>query len=69
MQDYEIRLLCHGRGHTRIEVMHLNDASAIRAAEALAAGRAFEVWRDLECIYGARQSTSPLVHFPAAPLH
>ena len=55
MQDYEIRILGatkdHGRrGHTIIEVMHLNDSTAIRAARSMAAGRPFEVWRDLERI-------------------
>lgn len=69
MQNYEIRILCNGRGHTHIEVMHLNDSSAIRAAEILAAGRPFEVWRDLECIYGAPRATHTLVHFTAAPTH
>ncbi len=67
MQDYEIRILSHGRGHTHIEVMYLNDSSAIRAAEALAAGRPFEVWRDLECIYGASRTSPSLLHFTAAP--
>lgn len=69
MQDYEIRIRCNGRGHTLIEVMHLNDSSAIRAAEVLAAGRPFEVWRDLECIHGAPRISQPLVHFTAAPTH
>jgi hypothetical protein len=68
MQDYEIRILCNGRGHTHIEVRHLNDSNAIRAAEGFAAGRPFEVWRDLDCIYGARRPGQPLVHFtPASP--
>jgi hypothetical protein len=62
MQDYEIRILGrdkdHGRrGHTIIEVMHLNDSNAIRAARSLAAGRPFEVWRGLERIdFEARES-------------
>ncbi|HEX4636729.1 MAG TPA: hypothetical protein VH189_11145 [Rhizomicrobium sp.] len=55
MQDYEIRILGpekeHGRrNHTLIEVMHLNDSTAIRAARSLAAGRPFEVWRGIERI-------------------
>lgn len=69
MQDYEIRILCKGRGHTYIEVMYLNDSSAIRAAEVLAGGRPFEVWRELECIYGAPRQTHPLVHFTGASSH
>jgi hypothetical protein len=55
MQDYEIRIIGskkeHGRqNHTIIEVMHLNDTTALRAARALAAGRPFEVWRGIERI-------------------
>jgi hypothetical protein len=69
MQDYEIRIRCSGRGHTYIEVMYLDDSSAIRAAEVLAAGRPFEVWRDLDCIYGAWPAAQPLVHFTAASSH
>jgi hypothetical protein len=69
MQDYEIRILCNGRGHTHIEVMYLNDSSAIRAAEMLAAGRPFEVWRDLECIYGAARHPPSLVRFTGSPFH
>jgi hypothetical protein len=50
MQDYEIRILGERHNHTIIEVMHLNDSSAIRAARSLAAGRRFEVWRGIERI-------------------
>ena len=50
MQDYEIRILGERHNHTIIEVMHLNDSSAIRAARSLAAGRRFEVWRGMERI-------------------
>ena len=55
MQDYEIRILGPekkqgNRNHTIIEVMHVNDSNAIRAARALAAGRPFEVWRGIERI-------------------
>ena len=50
MQDYEIRILGDRHNHTIIEVMHLNDSSAIRAARSLAAGRRFEVWRGIERI-------------------
>jgi hypothetical protein len=32
--------------------MHLNDAAAVRSAEKMADGQPFEVWRDLDCIYG-----------------
>ncbi len=55
MQDYEIRIFgpdkAQGsRNHTIIEVMHVNDSNAIRAARSLAAGRPFEVWRGIERI-------------------
>ena len=55
MHDYEIRIIgpskVPGRlSNTIIEVMHLNDSNAIRAARVLAAGRTFEVWRGIERI-------------------
>jgi hypothetical protein len=53
MQDYEILIFGPekeiGR-RTFVEVMHLNDSTAIRAARSLAAGRPFEVWRGIERI-------------------
>jgi hypothetical protein len=69
MQDYEFRILCSGRGHTIVAVMHLNDSTAIRAAEVLAAGRPFEVWRDLECIYGAPRAAKSMARFTGASTH
>ena len=53
MPDYEIRIHCNGRGRTHLEILYLNDSTAIRAAATLAAGRPFEVWRGLRCIHGA----------------
>jgi hypothetical protein len=55
MHDYEIRILGSGkddgrRNHTIIEVMHLNDSTALRAARSWAGGRPFEVWRGIERI-------------------
>jgi len=55
MQDYEIRIFGPQKergkyNHTIIEVVHVNDSYAIRAARALAAGRPFEVWRGIERI-------------------
>lgn len=55
MQDYEILIFGpekeYGRrNHTFVEVMHLNNSTAIRAARSLAAGRPFEVWRGIERI-------------------
>jgi hypothetical protein len=61
MQGYEIRILRADRTTDAvIEVMHLDDNAAIRAAKKMAEARPFEVWRDLDCIYGGR---------PAAPRH
>jgi hypothetical protein len=52
MQEYEIRIVSEGNRHTVIEVRHLNDNAAVRSAKKLADGRPFEVWRDLDCVYG-----------------
>ncbi len=52
MPDYEIRISCYGRGYTHLEILHLNDSAAVCAAEILAAGRPFEVWRGPRRIYG-----------------
>ena len=54
MRDYEIRIL-NPDGSTAIIAVeiYLCDASAIRAAHAMADGLAFEVWRGMDCIYGA----------------
>ena len=53
MQEYEIRILkADHTPDTVIEVIHLNDHAAIRAAKKFAQARPFEVWRGLDCIYG-----------------
>jgi len=54
MQVYEIRLLKDDRYSAKfvVEEMHLNDHAAVRAAGKLAKGSPFEVWRDLDCVYG-----------------
>jgi hypothetical protein len=54
MQRYEIRLLKEDRYSTKfvVEQMHLNDHAAIGAGSQLAQGSPFEVWHDLECVYG-----------------
>ena len=54
MQVYEIRVLKDDRYSAKVvlEQMHLSDHAAIRAASRLAQGSPFEVWRDLECVYG-----------------
>jgi hypothetical protein len=64
MPNYEIRIRCHGRGRTHLEILYLNDSTAIRAAEILAAGRPFEVWRGVTCIHHTPipQAASDTVH-------
>jgi hypothetical protein len=52
MHEYEIRILSQGHTLAIIEEVHLNDHSAVRAGQKAAAGRKFEVWRGLDCIYG-----------------
>ena len=66
MQEYEIRILkADHTPDTVIEVIHLNDHGAIRAAKKFAGTRPFEVWRGLDCIYGSDQPTpSPVPPSP-----
>ena len=53
MQEYEIRILRADKTtDTVLEVAHLNDNAAIRSARKIAESRPFEVWRDVDCIYG-----------------
>ena len=54
MPEYEIRVLKDDRYSSRIilEQQHADDFSAIRAASRLSHGAPFEVWRDLDCVYG-----------------
>ena len=64
MHEYEIRILRADRStDTVMEMIYLNDQSAIRSAKKLAEARPFEVWRDLKCIHGRppkrRPPTSP----------
>ena len=60
MQVYEIRLLHADRSTALvIEMLHFSDNAAVRAGKKIAEARPFEVWRDLECLYGAGH-TSPL---------
>jgi hypothetical protein len=60
MHQYEIRILCANRNADAfIEVVHLNDHAAIRAAKKFAGPSQFEVWRGLDCIYDGGQTKSP----------
>jgi hypothetical protein len=69
MREYEIRILRTDRStNVVIEVMHLSDHAAIRAAKKFAEGQPFEVWRGLDCVYGAvaRPPDSSTLPTPAA---
>lgn len=69
MHEYEVRILRADKStDTIIEMVHLTDHAAIRAAKKLAEARPFEVWRDLDCIYGTarRDPLSPPPNHPAA---
>jgi hypothetical protein len=64
MQVYEIRVLGVGErnGATLFQATYASDFAAIRAAERIANGREFEVWRGIDCLY-AKQHPTPV--FPA----
>lgn len=51
MRNYEIRVLSSGHPIVIVEEVHISDHAAVRSAKSLAAGRPFEVWRGLDCIY------------------
>ena len=53
MHEYEIRILSGGHIILVMEEILLSDHAAIRSAKKVAADRPFEVWRGLDCIYGA----------------
>ncbi len=60
MQEYEIRIFrADNTTEAILEMQHLNDHAAIRAAQKIAEARPFEVWRDLDCIYGRTRDPIP----------
>lgn len=63
MPDYEIRVLKDDRYSAATIHQHTlaDDEAAIDAAARLADGAPFEVWRDLDCVYGLA-SARPLSH-------
>ena len=63
MPDYEIRVLNDDRySVAKIHQRALtDDEAAISMAVRLAEGAPFEVWRDLDCVYGLA-SARPLSH-------
>lgn len=69
MQVYEIRVLkSGGRAALSSQEIHLSDRAAINAASRLASGKAFEVWRDLDCVHRspacARKIDAANANFP-----
>lgn len=54
MPEYEIRVLKADRYSSAIilEQSHGDDEAAVDAAAHFAKGAPFEVWRDLDCVYG-----------------
>jgi hypothetical protein len=59
MHICEIRILrSNGSTDTILKVMHLNDTVVVRPARKFAEARPFEVWRDMDCIYGRASSPS-----------
>ena len=64
MQAYEIRILHADRSTDMVlEMLHFSDNAAVRAGKKIAGARPFEVWRDLDCIYGVAHR----VHHHLAP--
>lgn len=65
MQNYEIRILRDDfRTDIIMQMTHLNDNAAIRAARKFAEARPFEVWRGMDCIYGRPGSELQSAHVP-----
>jgi hypothetical protein len=52
MHEYAIRILSEGVAITVIQEIHLNDHAAVRAGRKVSGGKAYEVWRGFDCIYG-----------------
>ena len=60
MNTYEIRILNDSKTTAIYLTVHRNDHAAIRAAERMAVGMPFEVWRDTDCVYGRVTASRPL---------
>jgi hypothetical protein len=56
MHVYEFRILSARHPIAVIEETHFSDHAAVRSAKKFAAGRPFEVWRDLDCVYAVPKS-------------
>jgi hypothetical protein len=67
MHEYEFRILRDDGGSSAvIETVQLGDSAAIRAAQKMAGGHAFEVWRGLDCIHPVFPE-HPYISPPAKP--
>jgi hypothetical protein len=51
MREYEVRILAADKSPAVLEIMHLTDNAAIRAAKKIAQGQPFEVWRGPDRIH------------------
>ena len=60
MQVYEIRVV-EDDGKTALiaSEIQLSDKAAIRSGKEMSAGRKFEVWRGMDCIYGLDPAPPP----------
>jgi hypothetical protein len=60
MQVYEIRVLeDDGKTSLIASEVQLSDNAAVRSGKGIAAGRKFEVWRGMDCIYGLDPAPPP----------
>jgi hypothetical protein len=56
MPKYEILILSPAHGLLVSEEAHLSDHAAVRAGMRKAQGSPVEIWRGLQCVYGASSS-------------
>lgn len=60
IQVYVIRVLDDdGKTSLIASEVRLNDSMAIHSAQEISGRYKFEVWRGMECVYGAEQASSP----------
>jgi len=53
LSAYQIRIIDNGHTRLLMDVARPDDGAALRAGVKFAAGRHFEIWRGLDCIYGS----------------
>jgi hypothetical protein len=59
MAKYEILILSPSHGLLVSEEVYLNDHAAVRAGMRKGQGSPVEIWRGLQCVYGASSSLRP----------